>query len=125
MSTSHIRPSDPRLLTETDINPPPFHCCGDEDLLFIKCPTCGHLMVFCYECETLHPDLTDVEKQSCERVLVADEDRVVCPRCREPFEEYTFLMPAHVDKYLVTAEEVVARGFRHLLSDDLQQRFSR
>lgn len=37
-----------------------FRCGGDEDLHPFGCPRCGRLMVFCYECDTLHSDLNDL-----------------------------------------------------------------
>ena len=118
---SGIQPKDSRLLTDRDVNYEPFHCCGDEDLVFIKCPSCSHLMVLCYECDTLYPELSDTTKQQqipCTR----ETDWFICPNCHEPFPDFYFLMPPYVDKYLVTAREVVERGFAHLLSPDLQNR---
>ena len=106
-----------KFLTDVDVNYAPFHCCGDEDLMFIKCPDCQHVMVFCYECDTLYPDLSDLSVR--EPVpLTRDTDRVVCPRCKVPFADYSFF----VDRYFLTAAEVVAKGFGHLLSDEMRKR---
>ena len=44
---------------ENDLDFRRFRCCGDEDLYPFRCPRCGRLMVFCYECDTLHGDLND------------------------------------------------------------------
>jgi hypothetical protein len=113
---SNIQPKDPRLLTDRDVNYEPFHCCGDEDLVFIKCARCAHLMVFCYECDTLYPDLTDTTKQQ-QMPHTRESDRLICPNCNQPFPDFYFLMQPYVDKYLVTAEEVMSRGFGHLLAE--------
>ncbi len=118
---SHIRPRNPRLLTDLDVNYEPFRCCGDEDLVFIKCPACQHVMVFCYECDTLYGDLHDLTQLSG-TTLIDGQYRVVCPTCCQPFEDFAFLMQPHVDKYLVTVEEVIGHGFGHLLSEPLRQR---
>lgn len=114
---SYIQPLNPRLLTDLDVNYVPFHCCGDEDLVFLKCPRCSHLMIFCYECDTLYPDLMNPETKMGV-ALTSESDRLVCPNCHEPFEDYYFLRRPNVDKYLVTAEEVTSRGFAHLLAHD-------
>lgn len=42
---------------EADLDFRHFRCCGDEDLYPFGCPECGHLMVFCYECDALYDDL--------------------------------------------------------------------
>lgn len=114
---SDIRPQNPELLTDDDVNYEPFHCCRDEDLVFIKCADCRHVMVFCYECDTLYPNLADLTiREGVE--LTRTTDRVTCPRCGVRFADYRFL----VDKYLVTAAEVIAAGYGHLLSDEIRKR---
>jgi hypothetical protein len=112
-----IKPRNPRLLTNRDVNWDPFHCCGNEDLVFLKCPRCAHLMVFCYECDTLYPDLHDVTQQQPLR-LTEITHRVVCPACLQPFDDFYFLRQPHVDKYLPTLEDIVSGGFAHLLSPE-------
>ncbi len=119
----HIKPGRPGLLTDQDVNYEPFHCCGDEDLVFIKCPACDHLMVFCYECDTLYPDLSEPTK-TAGLTVVGREDRVVCPVCSKAFEDSAFLAQPYVDKYLVTAEDVIRRGFAHLLSESRRRAHS-
>jgi hypothetical protein len=118
---SHIKPRRPDLLTDLDVNYEPFHCCGDEDLVFVKCPACQHLMVFCYECDTLYPDLSDPTTMSGLSAVGGDY-RVLCPACGKVFEDSAFLMQPFVDKYLVTVEDVVSRGFGHLLSEALRRK---
>jgi hypothetical protein len=112
---SQIRPSNPDLLTDLDVDYTHFHCCGDEDLVFLRCPRCGHMMVFCYECDTLYPDLSDTSTQGAIG-LTAPTDRVVCSACSVAFEHHGFLMPEHVDSYLPTAQQVRDAGFGHLLA---------
>lgn len=118
---SRIKPRRSDLLTDMDVNYEPFHCCGDEDLVFIKCPACQHLMVFCFECDTLYPDLSDPGKWSG-LALIGGEDKVVCPMCSQAFADSAFLMQPYVDKYLATVADVVERGFGHLLSAALRDR---
>jgi hypothetical protein len=110
-----VPPANPELPTGLDVDPARFHCCGDEDLVFLRCPACGHIMVFCYECDTLFPDLADPARARG-LVLTSESDRVVCPACARPFEDAGFLRPENVGKYLPTAGQVRAAGFAHLLS---------
>ena len=114
---SDINPQNPDRLTDSDVNYAAFHCCGDEDLIFIKCPDCRHIMVFCYECDTLYPNLLDTTIRQTVP-LTRSTDRVTCPKCSVRFADYNFL----VDEYLVTASEVIAAGYSHLLSDPIRQR---
>ena len=110
-----IETQNPMLLTDLDVNYEPFHCCGDEDLVFIKCPSCQHLMVFCYECDTLYPQLGNLAIHY--HVFTTHEmDRLNCPHCHKPFPDFHFLRPPMVDKYLVTQDEVIEKGFVHLLA---------
>jgi len=112
---SVIRPSNPELLTDLDVEYLHFHCCGDEDLVFLRCPACGHIMVFCYECDTLFPNLADTSKRHG-LALTSEADRVVCPACGVAFKDYYFLRAENVDRYLPTARQVQEAGFGHLLS---------
>ena len=116
---SNIRPSNPELLTDLDVEYSQFHCCGDEDLVFLRCPACGHIMVLCYECDTLFPDLADTSTTNA-LALTTETDRVVCPACSERFEDHCFLGPENVDKYLPSAKQVREAGFAHLLSARLR-----
>ena len=112
-----IKPKDPRLLTDQDIDSDPFHCCGNEELVFLRCPACHHIMAFCSECDTLYPDLQDLTRQ--EPVSLTElKHRLTCPACRKSFDEYYFLRPPFVDKYLPTAEQVIAAGFGYLMSEE-------
>lgn len=55
----YLRPlaDDEAFIVEADLVAERFHCCGDEDLLPFRCRGCDRLMVLCYECDTLYPDL--------------------------------------------------------------------
>ena len=72
-------------------------------------------MVFCSECDTLYPDLAQPSKNQ-PVTLTHMEDRLVCPSCRVPFEDYFFLKAPFADKYRPTADQVIAAGFSRLLS---------
>ena len=112
---SGIRPSNPELLTDMDVDGSYFQCCGDEDLVFLRCPACGHIMVLCYECDTLYPTLADTSTQEG-LGLTSETDRVVCPACEVAFEHFYFLQQPYVDAYLPTAQQVKDAGFGHLLA---------
>jgi hypothetical protein len=112
---SAIKPRDRNLLTDEDVEYAPFHCCGDEDLVFLRCPHCGHIWVECYECSTWYVDLNDLSRQESSYVSDVNE-RNHCPSCRQPFADYFYLAPEIVDRYLPTAEQVVAAGFERYLS---------
>jgi len=112
---SLIRPSNPDLLTDLDVEYSHFHCCGDEDLVFLRCPDCGHIMVFCYECDTLFPDLAHTET-SQGLSLTSEAHRVACSVCGAEFKDRYFLRPENVERYLPTANQVREAGFGHLLS---------
>jgi hypothetical protein len=109
-----IKPRDPSLLTDEDVEYAHFRCCGDEDLVFLRCPSCGHIWVQCYECDTWYTDLQDVTKTKS-AFLSSTEERVNCPHCQVPFDDYFYLMEGIVDKYLPTAQQVIEAGFsKHL-----------
>lgn len=112
---SAIVTENPDLLTDLDVAYSQFHCCGDEDLVFVRCPACGHLMVLCCECDTLYADLASLQTQSV-FARSAESERPLCPRCQVPFAHDGFLSPPHVDRYLATARQVDGAGFGHLLA---------
>jgi len=116
---SGIETQNPTLLTDLDVNYESFNCCGDEDLVFIKCPACQHLMVFCYECDTLYPQLDNLANRSYIS-LTHETDRIICPNCHNPFPDFYFLRSPFVDKYLVTKDEVIEKGYKCLLAKHLQ-----
>ena len=112
---SRIGPSNPELLTDLDVDYSYFRCCGDEDLVFLRCPACGHIMVFCYECDTMYPALADTSIRDG-LGLTRETARVVCPACKVAFQHYYFLQQPYVDLYLPTAQQVKDAGFGHLLA---------
>ncbi len=101
------------IIEERDLNFSGFHCCGDEDLYPFGCPRCRHLMVFCYECDTLYSDLDDLSRHGREQVNSFDENRpsFACPRCGYEFEYYFMRNPL----YWVPRSEWLAAGYAHLL----------
>lgn len=111
---SHIKSRNPALLTDSDVEYANFSCCGDEDLVFLRCPACGHISVQCYECETWYVDLADTSRMESSFLSGGDE-RLACSSCGVPFEDFCYLMEGVVDKYLPTATQVIAAGHgRHL-----------
>lgn len=117
---SHIKPSDPRLLTELDVDPTAFHCCGQEWLVFLRCEHCGHIWVDCFECSTWFVDLTDLDR--FESSVVPDP---ACPACHRPFADRAYLRHECVDRYLATAEQVRAAGFERFLAQHLRATFQK
>ena len=103
-----------------DTREAPFKCCGNEELVILRCPACAHLMVFCTECNTLYPDARDPARRETVR-LTRPGDRLTCPSCAVPFEDRAFLTPPHVDKYRATAEQVIAAGLGDLLAKEPAQ----
>lgn len=112
-------PRNPKLLWGSDVDTPMFDCCPNSDRVLVKCPACGHLMAACRECSTLFPNLDDPTQFSF--IGTDDKERVVCVACNTPFEDYYFLMQPYMEKCLPTADEVIARGYGHLLSPKLRR----
>ena len=115
-----IKPQDPSLLTDDDVEYAHFKCCGDEDLVFLRCSSCGHIWVQCYECETWFTDLNDLSKTES-AVLSTVAERLNCPKCKKPFEDFYHLMEGFVDKYLPTAQQVIDAGFGEHLAKYLRE----
>ena len=92
-----------------------FHCCGDEDLYPFGCPSCQHIMVFCYECDTLYPELTNLTNHGREAVNSFDTKKPIfaCPHCNYKFE-YFFMKNS---AYRILKADWIAAGFGHLLQE--------
>jgi hypothetical protein len=89
-----------------------FGCCGDEDLYPFGCPRCRRLMVFCYECDTLYPELGHLERRGADINHFRPEEPIfACPGCGYQFEYYFMQNPL----YRVARSEWVAAGFGALL----------
>jgi hypothetical protein len=116
-----INPRDPSLLTDEDVEYAHFKCCGDEDLVFLRCPSCGHIWVQCYECETWFTDLNDLTK-TASAFLSTEAEHLNCPKCMTPFEDYFHLMEGFVDKYLPSAPQVIEAGFGKHLARHLREK---
>lgn len=121
MANRANEPHDDELLTDTDVDYAPFHCCGDEDLVFLRCPQCGHIWVECYECSTWYVDLNDLSRR--ESSFSTDEnERLACPSCRSRFQVFSYLQRGNAERHLPTAEEVVAAGFERYLAPHRRDR---
>ena len=118
---SDIKPHDESLLTDTDVEYQYFRCCGDEDLVFLRCSACGHIWVQCYECDTWYPDLNDLSKTDSS-FLVSTNERVSCPHCEKKFEDFHYLKEGIVDKYLPSAAQVIEAGFGRYLARHLREK---
>lgn len=103
MNDSHVQEDDLDFLR--------FHCCGDEDLYPFQCSACRRLMVFCYECDTLYPDLHTLAPGGDVNAL--DDSRPIfhCPQCGHGFEYFFMDNPI----YRASFEQWRSGGFAHLL----------
>jgi hypothetical protein len=113
-----------QTVEESDLDFRHFGCCSDEDLYPFGCPRCGRLMVFCYECDTLHGDLNDLAHSGSWAVNNFDTSAPIfsCPQGAYPFE-YFFIRDG---KYKTSFDQwqragvshewhlVVGNAFRHL-----------
>ena len=105
MSGSHVQ--------EDNLDFSRFHCCGDEDLYPFRCARCGRLMVFCYECDTLYPDLTTLVPGGAVNGSDATRPIFDCPQCGHSFEYYFMHNPV----YHASFEQWCAGGASHLLRE--------
>jgi hypothetical protein len=115
-----IQPTNPLLLNDQDVEYAHFKCCRDEDLVFLRCSSCAHIWVGCYECDTWYVDLADIS--NIQHPDPAADSRVKCPRCAKPFEDIQYLSAEVVDKYLPTADQVVEAGYARHLAQHLRVR---
>src|SRR5215469_16649935 len=99
------------FVCESDLDFSGFHCCGDEDLYPFRCTSCGRVMVFCYECDTLYPDLRTL--LAAGDVNCFDPSRPIfhCPQCGFAFEYY-FMSNL---SYRATFQQWREAGFSRLL----------
>jgi hypothetical protein len=89
-----------------------FSCCGDEDLYPLWCSECHHMMVFCYECDTLYIDLKYLNKKGRDiNHFEPDKAAFSCPSCGHSFE-YHFMTN---NIYKVPVEEWIKAGHDNLL----------
>jgi ferredoxin len=99
------------FVDESDLDFSKFRCCGDEDLYPFRCTSCGTCMVFCYECDTLYPNLKTLIPGA--EVNSLDPNRPIfhCPQCAFAFEYYFMGNPA----YHARKEDWRKAGFAPLL----------
>ncbi len=116
---SQIHPTRSDLLNDDSVDYSPFSCCGDEDLVFLKCPSCDFIWVECFECSTWYVDLTDLDLRESSYVA-DDEHRMNCPRCETAFADLFYLSDDNCDRYLPTRQQVIDAGHGALLADKLK-----
>lgn len=73
-----------RLVDEGDLDPRYFGCCDNPGFEPLQCPACGHLMVNCYECGTVFPDLNRLDAAQREQDEATTPLRS-CPNCHLDF----------------------------------------
>ena len=113
---NNIQPRDPSLLTDQDVDYEKFSCCGDEDLVFLRCFGCKHIWIECYECSTWYTDLADLNIRQ-QAFMTSDEQRLKCPACEREFEHAHYLSEEHCDQYLATRTQVIQAGHGTYLAD--------
>jgi hypothetical protein len=88
-----------------------FNCDPNADPYPFKCSDCGHVMVYCVECNTLFPDLHRLEQYAPTNSLDSSRPAFACPRCAHVFE-FSFLRNR---AYRVTRDDMIRAGLQHLL----------
>jgi hypothetical protein len=99
------------FVQETDLESSGFHCCGNEDLYPFRCTSCGRLMVFCHECDTLYPDLNTLVPAGAVNCFDPKRPIFHCPQCDHAFEYYFMANPT----YHGTFDQWYDAGFGNLL----------
>ena len=100
------------LIEEGDLDVAQFRCCGDEDLYPLACPSCGHAMIFCYECDTLYSDLNNLSDTATDINNFNPQEPIFsCPRCKYEFPYY-FMRDG---LYKVERTAWLSAGLEHLL----------
>jgi hypothetical protein len=96
------------IIQEMDLEFSHFQCCkGNADPYPFKCSVCGQVMVFCYECDTLYPDLMNTN------VMKLHIGQFYCPKCNHQFEYDLHDKP----NYQVTPSEWMNAGYEYLLTE--------
>lgn len=91
-----------------------FNCCGDEDLFPFSCNACKHVMVFCYECDTLYGNLNTLDKQDFPVNYFDPLSPIFeCPNCQNQFE-YQFMQNP---EYRCELDAWIKAGHQDLLVD--------
>ena len=88
-------------------------CCdGNGDSFPFKCSVCGHIMVFCYECDTLYPDLNNTT------IMQLHIGHFSCPQCNHEFED-DFMRNLN---YYVTPTEWKQAGYESHLTETAKKK---
>jgi hypothetical protein len=119
---ANIKPQNSALLTDSDVEYADFKCCGDEDLVFLRCRSCGHISVLCYECDTWYVNLDEIGEVRSASLPDVNE-QINCSHCNHSFEDYYILIEGVVDKYLPTAEQVIDAGHGRHLASHLRKKY--
>lgn len=91
-----------------------FDCCTNQELEPLKCPSCKHIVVWCYESSDLFPDLHNLEYISGEvNRFDPNQPAFHCPQCGYPFEYYFPQNPI----YKVTRQDLYEQGLAFILED--------
>jgi hypothetical protein len=101
---SHVVTDDANAVTDVDINHDAIHCCGNEDLVIVRCPACRQLWIYCAADDVCHVDL-----QTTARKLDATRGDK-CPSCGTATHLHEAIAPL-----LPTRDEVVAAGLERYL----------
>ena len=113
----NIKAIDPSFLDCRDVNHDAFRKCDpNREIVFIKCPSCAHIMAWCCECDTLFPNLRDPQLSVDVSMTDAERHRIECFRCHERFPDFYFLRPPFIGKYLVRRADIIEAGLDGLLS---------
>lgn len=99
------------FVQNADLDSTGFRCCGNEDLYPFHCTACGRVMVFCYECDTLYPNLQTLTPEWDVNRFDPEQPIFHCPQCGFAFEYYFMSNPT----YYVTFEQWRQAGFANLL----------
>jgi hypothetical protein len=95
------------IIQEMDLEFSYFQCCDSVDPYPFKCSVCGQIMAFCYECDTLYPDLQDTN------IMKLHIGQFDCPKCKQPFEYDLHDKQNHT----ATPEEWTEAGYEYLLTE--------
>jgi len=106
------------IIGERDLKSQSFsQCCdGNGDSFPFKCSVCGHIMVFCYECDTLYPDL---ENTATMQLHIGRHFR--CPQCNYEFDDDFMTNPI----FYVTPKDWKQAGYESLLTEEARKKLLR
>lgn len=104
-----VQTDDSTLLTDCDVDHDSRSCCGDEDLMWLRCPNCQHVWIECYECDTWHVDLDDPGSTTVGRF---GQEHPACPACAAALDGVATAQG--LSRYLPSMDQVPERHRRFL-----------